>query len=108
MERSLIDPFREFYPDLQRYTWHKKNPFKMARLDFLLITENILSNLKNCKVEPSYRSDHSMIILELEFNPFIRGKGLWKFNSLLYDIDYINMVKEKKLDVKKTILSSCL
>ena len=107
MERSLIDPFREFYPDLQRYTWHKKNPFKMARLDFLLITENILSNLKNCKVEPSYRSDHSMIILELEFNPFIRGKGLWKFyNSLLYDIDYINMVKEFRCE--KTILSSCL
>jgi hypothetical protein len=101
MERSLIDPFRELYPDLQRYTWRKINPFKMARLDFFLITENILSNLKNCKVEPSYRSDHSMIILELEFNPFIRGKGLWKFNnSLLYDIDYINMVKEKKLDVK--------
>ena len=83
----------------------------MARLDFFLITENIhvLSNLKNCKVEPSYRSDHSMIILELEFNLFIRGKGLWKFNnSLLYDIDYINMVKENDLDVKKTILSSCL
>ena len=74
----------------------------MARLDFFLITENILSNLKNCKVEPSYRSDHSMIILELELNPFIRGKGLWKFyNSLLYDIDYINMVKEENLDVKK-------
>ena len=83
----------------------------MARLDFFLITENIhvLSNLKNCKVEPSYRSDHSMIILELEFNLFIRGKGLWKFNnSLLYDIDYINMVKENDLDVKKPILSSCL
>ena len=69
----------------------------MARLDFFLITENILSNLKNCKVEPSYRSDHSMIILELEFN-----------NSLLCDIDYINMVKETNLDVKKTMLSSCL
>ena len=74
----------------------------MARLDFFLIAENILNNLKNCKVELSYRSDHSMIILELEFNPFIRGKGLWKFNnSLLYDIDYINMVKETNLDVKK-------
>ena len=46
MERSLIDPFRELYPDLQRYMWHKQNPFKMARLDFFLITENILSNLK--------------------------------------------------------------
>jgi exonuclease III len=68
MERSLIDPFREFYPDLQRYTWHKKNPFKMARLDFLLITENILSNLKNCKVEPSYRLNNMATPLEFELN----------------------------------------
>ena len=48
--RSLIDPFRERYPDLQRYRWRKK----MTRFDFFLITENILSNLKNCMVEPSY------------------------------------------------------
>jgi len=24
IERSLIDPFRELYPDLHRYTWRKK------------------------------------------------------------------------------------
>jgi hypothetical protein len=58
----------------------------MARLDFFLIAENILSNLKNCKVEPSYRSDHSMIILELEFNPFIRGKVCGSLITLCYAI----------------------
>lgn len=43
-----------------------------------------------------------MITLNLEFNPFIRGKGLWKFNnSLLYDADYVNIVKQKICDVKK-------
>ena len=31
---SLVDPFRELFPDLQRYTWRKKTPFKQARLDF--------------------------------------------------------------------------
>jgi hypothetical protein len=58
----------------------------------------MLTNLVNCKIEPSYRSDHSMIILELEFIPFVCGKGLWKFNnSLLYDLEYSNIVKKKNL-----------
>ena len=43
----------------------------------------MLTNLVDCKIEPSYRSDHSMVILELEFIPFVRGKGLWKFNNSL-------------------------
>ena len=98
----LIDPFRELFPTLRRYTWRRKNPFKQSRLDFFLFTESMLTNLKNCKIEPSYRSDHSIVILELVFNPFKRGKGLWKFNnSLLSDIEYVNIVKEKILDVKK-------
>jgi hypothetical protein len=35
-----------------------------------------------------------MVILELEFKPFVRGKGLWKFNnSLLYDLKEKNQVE---------------
>ena len=61
----------------------------------------MLTNLKDSKIEFSYRSDHSMIVLELEFNPFLRGKGLWKFNnSLLYDKEYIDIVKQKIREVK--------
>jgi hypothetical protein len=44
----------------------------------------------------AYKSDHSMIILSLVFNPFNKGKGLWKFNnSLLYEKDYSKIVREK-------------
>ena len=84
--------------------WEKVLEEEISKSDavIFLFSENILSFLKNCCVEPSYRSDHSRIILELELNPFIRGKGLWKFNnSLLYDADYVNAIKEKILDVKK-------
>ena len=35
-DRCLIDPFRQLYPDLHRYTWRKRTPFKQARLDFFL------------------------------------------------------------------------
>jgi hypothetical protein len=62
----------------------------------------MLTNLKNCTIDPSYRSDHSMIILSLVCNPFNKGKGLWKFNnSLLYEKDYSKIVREKIIDLKK-------
>jgi hypothetical protein len=91
-----VDPFRELFPDLQRYTWRKKTPFKQARLDFFLFPDSMLTNLVNCKIEPSYRSDHSMVILELEFKPFVRGKGLWKFNNCTSTYGVLLCVKFNK------------
>jgi len=83
-------------------TWRKKNQFRQARLDFFLFTESMLTNIENCTIDPSYRSNHSMIILSLVFNPFNKGKGLWKFNnSLLYEKDYSKIVREKIIDLKK-------
>jgi hypothetical protein len=36
------------------------------------------------------------------FNPFNKGKGLWKFNnSLLHDKDYSKIVREKIINLKK-------
>jgi hypothetical protein len=36
------------------------------------------------------------------FNPFNKGKGLWKFNnSLLHEKDYSKIVREKIIDLKK-------
>jgi hypothetical protein len=62
----------------------------------LILKPSMLTNLKNCTIDPSYRSDHSMIILSLVFNPFNKGKGLWKFNnSLLHEKDYSKIVREK-------------
>ena len=31
---DLVDPFRELNPDVKRFTWRKRTPFKQARLDF--------------------------------------------------------------------------
>ena len=99
---NLIDPFRELNPDTKKFTWRRKNPLKMARLDFFLISENLLSSVNNCTIIPSYRSDHSIVILKLTFNPFKKGKPLWKHNnSLLQDIDYLNIIKNKITEVKE-------
>ena len=98
---NLSDPFREIHPDVRQYTWRKRNPIKQSRLDFFLITENMISSVKKCNILPSYRSDHSIITLSMQFSKFRRGKPLWKFNnSLLQDQIYIETVKKIILEIK--------
>ena len=99
---NLIDPFGEANPKLRRYTWRKKTPLKQARLDYFLISENLLSSIDKCVIESSYRSDHSMVALHINFTQFIKGKPLWKHNnSLLSDINYLKTMNDKINDVKK-------
>ena len=71
----------------------KKNPLKQGRLDYLLISQSLSNIVENFSIKPGYKSDHSVVVMELKFNPFIRGHGLWKFNnSLLYDDVYFGKV----------------
>ena len=53
-----------------------------------------MSSVQSHKILPSYRSDHSTVVLSFQINDFKRGNGRWKFNnSLLRDMEYIKVVK---------------
>ena len=98
---NLIDPFRTYNPTKRSYTWQRKNPIKLARLDFFLISEELLSVVENISITPGYRTDHSMVKLEIRLNSIKKGQGFWKFNnSLLKDHTYVNKVKQIILDTK--------
>ena len=43
---NMIEPFRDEYPTLKKYTWRKKTPLKQARLDYFLISANIMQYVK--------------------------------------------------------------
>ena len=91
---GLLDPWRTCFPDARKYTWRQCNPIKQSRLDYFLVSEDIFSLMKNTKIIPGYKTDHSAITFS--FSPYNakRGKGYWKFNSqLLRDDQYIEKVK---------------
>ena len=69
----LIDYYRVLNPDRKAYTWRKKNPLKQGRLDFFLISDSLSNLVENCTIKPGYRSDHSIILLELKFHPLREG-----------------------------------
>lgn len=100
--RNLTDPYRMLHPSQRRYTWRRKTPFQQGRLDFFIVTDDIQQNVVNCDIGISYRSDHSMVTLEIKFFDIKTGKSLWKHNnSLLNDIEYINTINNKIKEIKQ-------
>ena len=98
---GLIDPWREINPAEKSFTWRQPNPFKMARLDFFLISKEIMSLLESVRILPGHRTDHSMITLSLNFDKIDQGRGYWKFNNaLLKDVEYCEKIKNL---IKETI-----
>ena len=73
----------------------KKTPLKQIHFDYILISNSLSNIVKTFDIKSDYRSDHSIVILELKFNLLERGRGLWKFNnSVLTDMVFMDKVKE--------------
>ena len=67
----------------------------MARLEYFLTTDDIQSRISGSIITPVYKTDHSLIILKLDFGGASRETGILKFNaSLLNDDKYTNMIKK--------------
>ena len=91
---DLIDVFRKLYPDKRAYSWRKFNSIKQGRLDYFLISNDLLGEIRSSSIKPGYRSDHSLVTISIKKKEFKRDRTFWKFNnSLLKDLDYVNIIK---------------
>ena len=54
---SLIDMWRDKHPTLKQFTWHSshKTPI-FSRLDYFLVSENVLTCTVSCEHKINYRS----------------------------------------------------
>ena len=91
---DLIDVWRLMNPDNKQYTWRRRNPEIKYRLDYFLTSFNIVNKIKRVNIKPGFRTDHSLVILEILPDTEKRGSGSWKLNtSLLLDKDYVQKIK---------------
>ena len=89
-------------PKKRQYTWYRSNPTKKARLDYFLISDELMSIIDKCSISPGYRTDHAIISIKLRLNSFSRGRGFWRFNnSILKDSNYVEQVKNVISKTKK-------
>ena len=93
---DLIDIWRITHEETRQFTWRQNFYKKLARLDFFLISENLMEIYANSKIKNSYKSDHCPIQLELYTSKNKKGKGIWKINnSLLMDETLTKLINEE-------------
>ena len=93
-EPNLIDIWRTMNADKHRYTWRRKKAEIQGRLDFFLISSDLICDINLADIVPGYKTDHSMILLKIALHHNRRGRGFWKLNtSLLKEEEYLNLIK---------------
>ena len=104
--KTMLDIWRTINPYTKRYTWRQNKPLIQCRLDYFFISNNLTQNVKSCDIKPSIRTDHSLLTLKITLNKNEpRGPGFWKFNtSLLKDIEYIDLIKNKLNLLKENLI----
>ena len=91
---DLVDVWRALNPDTRRYTWRRHKPEIHRRLDFFLVSQSLMSNIKRADISFGFKTDHSLISVSLATHSNQRGPGYWKLNtSLLSDNDYVNKIR---------------
>lgn len=101
-DRGLVDIWRDQHPDILRYTWRRKTPFRQARLDFFLTSETLCSHITTSDIHAGYRTDHSLVSIGISLGRHEKRSTYWKFNtSLLRDLDYVREIKQVISDTKK-------
>ena len=86
---ETVDPWRELNPEGKSYTYIGNGARNMSRIDFFLISQELMSRVENTKAVAGYRSDHSQIELSIQLQENVQGPGLWKLNTtLLEEEDY--------------------
>ena len=99
---DLNDIWRSKNPDKSLYTWRKFKTTKQARLDYFLVSENLIPQINETNIDIKYKSDHSLVTLSLKQNAFSHDKSYWKFNkSLLKSQELVNQIKKIISSTKK-------
>ena len=107
-EHSLIDVFRELNPTDKTFSWKQWGAHKFSRLDYFLISNSLLPFVQKVEILQKCFSDHSPILLEIDFAKFKRGRGFWKMNNSLLKIpEYVKIIKDtiKKITCQYAVVN---
>ena len=74
-EFELVDIWRIKNTKTKRFSWWKNTPRKAGRLDYFLVTEQLISTVGKVEKPSPYKSDHGTIAMELIISKEQRGPG---------------------------------
>ena len=92
---ELTDTWRVLNPNKKEFSWSRKtnNILVARRLDYIFVSDSIMTDLMECSMHSFASSDHRGVVLDLIGNEQKRGPSYWKFNNcLLKDNGFVNKI----------------
>ena len=94
-ENGWIDVWRMLHPEDFQFTYMRKNPLVMTRLDYFLVPQGTYGLVEHCQINPSFLSDHNEVELTIKLENVLKGPGYWKLNtSLCVQEQYVEEMNE--------------
>ena len=85
---SMHDVWREKNPNEKQFTWREK-AFKVRwRLDYFLVSQNLVNLTKDCHITHAPGSDHCAVKVFIQSGSLNKkaGPGFWKFNWFIAEL----------------------
>ena len=103
-EFNSVEVYRSLHPDSKTYTCETKNKNPKSRIDFFIITKQLINQEKRIETRTSISPDHKALFLTIKIDQApAREPGNWKCNNtLLKDNEYINLIKNNYPSFIKT------
>ena len=81
---------------LEQFTWHShQKPPVFCRLDYFLISDNLLSSIVSSNHNIGFKSCHSLVSVYIDLLNLTQGPDYFKLNSsLLLDREYQDIIKK--------------
>ncbi len=74
----MVDVYRFLHDDISSFTWFKSDLTQKSRIDFWLISDNLLSFVRSCNISTAPLTDHAGI---RHFECSLSKPGYWKLNT---------------------------
>ena len=83
---NLVDIYRTIHPNTRTYTYESKSLKLKSRIDFFLVSKQLINYVINQKPATSIAPDHKAIFLNFKIaSSFKLEPGTWKFNNSLLE-----------------------
>ena len=79
LDFNFVDVFRKLHGNKKMFTWHNPAGTKKSRLDYFLVSSNLIPVIKKASSGIFFQSDHRLIDLSLDFSSIKSGVKRWRF-----------------------------
>ena len=98
-ELDLVDIFRTFHPNAEKYTFFSAHGI-FSRIDHILDHKSNLSKFKNIVIISSIFSDHNTMKLDINYKKkTARNTNTWRLNNML--LNHQQVTEEIKREIKQ-------